>query len=152
MTQTITLLSLFMCKTFTERNEQKLWSETRTAQTFEINLLLAITFRFTMHIWVYFKATVNRTADSEMFKSEQMSTEGFQKFSVYPCPARKCLSLALNIVSFRFSSADINECTSSPCDANAKCSNTIGSYTCQCNSGYSGNGSACTGIWNIAYR
>ena len=41
--------------------------------------------------------------------------------------------------------ADVNECATSPCDANAACANTAGSYTCTCNSGYTGNGTSCTG-------
>ena len=40
---------------------------------------------------------------------------------------------------------DVNECVTSPCDANAACANTAGSYTCTCNSGYTGNGTSCTG-------
>ena len=39
---------------------------------------------------------------------------------------------------------DINECdTGSPCDVAAACNNTLGSFTCVCNAGYHGNGSAC---------
>lgn len=43
--------------------------------------------------------------------------------------------------------SDINECTSSPsaCDVNAQCTNTIGSYRCACNPGYTGNGKTCVG-------
>ena len=42
---------------------------------------------------------------------------------------------------------DINECSiSPPCHANAACNNTVGSYLCTCNQGYSGNGSNCSGI------
>ena len=40
---------------------------------------------------------------------------------------------------------DINECSISPCDTNARCTNTPGSYNCSCNSGYTGNGTHCTG-------
>ena len=40
---------------------------------------------------------------------------------------------------------DINECAASPCHHNASCTNTEGSYTCNCQSGYSGNGSICEG-------
>ena len=37
---------------------------------------------------------------------------------------------------------DVNECTDGtpPCDTNAACENTDGSYTCTCNDGYTGDG------------
>ncbi|XP_072016725.1 uncharacterized protein [Amphiura filiformis] len=43
---------------------------------------------------------------------------------------------------------DINECNSitDNCDANAVCPNTVGSFACACNAGYSGNGITCTDI------
>lgn len=41
--------------------------------------------------------------------------------------------------------ADINECDSSPCDTNAECENTDGSFVCTCNIGYSGDGFTCQG-------
>ena len=42
--------------------------------------------------------------------------------------------------------ADIDECMAATdnCD-NANCDNTIGSFTCSCNQGYSGNGVNCVG-------
>ena len=41
---------------------------------------------------------------------------------------------------------DIDECSiSTPCDTNAQCLNTPGSYSCLCNAGYAGNGTHCTG-------
>ena len=41
---------------------------------------------------------------------------------------------------------DIDECSiSTPCDTNAQCSNTPGSYICSCNVGFTGNGTHCTG-------
>ena len=38
---------------------------------------------------------------------------------------------------------DINECNSNPCDTNATCTDVPGSFICACNSGFSGDGSAC---------
>ena len=42
---------------------------------------------------------------------------------------------------------DINECLTNNggCHTNATCTNTIGSFTCACKSGYSGNGRNCSG-------
>ena len=42
---------------------------------------------------------------------------------------------------------DNNECAdgTNNCHANAACTNTDGSFTCACNTGYSGNGVTCTG-------
>ncbi|XP_022809656.1 protein jagged-1-like [Stylophora pistillata] len=43
---------------------------------------------------------------------------------------------------------DIDECSTSiwPCDVNADCHNTNGSYSCSCKSGFIGNGKTCTDI------
>ena len=42
---------------------------------------------------------------------------------------------------------DIHECNENvdDCDADATCTNTLGSYTCSCNIGYSGDGFSCDG-------
>ena len=42
---------------------------------------------------------------------------------------------------------DVNECSdlSHECDVNAVCSNTVGSNTCRCRSGLTGDGFRCTG-------
>ena len=42
---------------------------------------------------------------------------------------------------------DIDECEidSDSCDVNAECSNTYGSYMCQCLPGFSGDGQSCSG-------
>ena len=44
--------------------------------------------------------------------------------------------------------SDINECSVNRggCHVNADCQNEPGSYSCTCKTGYSGNGSNCTGI------
>ncbi|XP_019613704.1 PREDICTED: aggrecan core protein-like [Branchiostoma belcheri] len=39
--------------------------------------------------------------------------------------------------------ADPDECLTSPCDPNADCTNTIGSFTCECHSDYYGDGFTC---------
>ena len=47
--------------------------------------------------------------------------------------------------------ADIDECSSADlntCDTeNGICVNTDGNYTCECSDGFTGNGSACTGMY-----
>ena len=41
---------------------------------------------------------------------------------------------------------DENECAmESTCHFNAACNNTIGSYKCTCNKGFTGNGTICEG-------
>jgi len=99
----------------------------------------------------YFKKPVNRVplgsipelaAESckEIKMSEEETTSGMYWLS----------SINPGIPSIAFcnmTTEDINECTSSPpaCNINAQCSNTIGSYRCTCNPGYTGNGKTCTG-------
>ena len=43
-------------------------------------------------------------------------------------------------------SVDIDECQSANiCDIHAECINTAGNYSCDCNTGYSGDGVNCSG-------
>ena len=44
--------------------------------------------------------------------------------------------------------SDIDECSgdSSPCDENADCTNSDGSYSCTCKQGFDGDGDSCKGI------
>ena len=51
-------------------------------------------------------------------------------------------------VNFIYGFPDMNECKrNQPCDVNAICTNTEGSYVCTCHPGYTGNGLSCTGTW-----
>lgn len=47
-----------------------------------------------------------------------------------------------------FSSTDVDECSakSTPCDSNADCSNSDGSFSCTCKQGFTGDGRVCQGI------
>ena len=42
---------------------------------------------------------------------------------------------------------DLDECRTHThnCDVNADCLNTVGSYSCTCNAGYTGDGQTCSG-------
>ena len=50
-----------------------------------------------------------------------------------------------NLLSVKFCSTDVDECELSFCSANANCTNTEGSYMCQCQIGFSGDGYICSG-------
>ncbi len=51
------------------------------------------------------------------------------------------------IIQFIIVLSDVDECTDSShnCDSNAVCNNTVGSFSCSCKAGYSGDGVTCTG-------
>lgn len=40
----------------------------------------------------------------------------------------------------------MDECLTDVCDVNANCTDTDGSYVCQCIAGYSGDGITCPGV------
>ena len=49
------------------------------------------------------------------------------------------------------STVDIDECLATPCHSDADCSNSSGSYTCTCKTGYTGDGHTnCTGLYEFA--
>ena len=54
------------------------------------------------------------------------------------------------IIVYFSQTLDIDECvTDSPCSSNAECKNTEGSFMCECNSGFVGDGFNCTGNRSI---
>ena len=48
--------------------------------------------------------------------------------------------------------SDINECLGDPCDTNATCHNTNGSFVCTCDNHFSGNGFNCTRLCENGYQ
>ena len=48
--------------------------------------------------------------------------------------------------------SDDNECLTNPCHSAANCTNTIGSFECECLEGYSGNGLVCQGTYYTYVR
>ena len=57
--------------------------------------------------------------------------------------------IAKKTIQIQFFLLEIDECSKSSlnnCDKNAVCTNTAGSFTCACKSGFSGDGKTCTGI------
>ena len=58
---------------------------------------------------------------------------------------KTCLPLLATLIHIHC--ADIDECMGeNPCHPNAECNNTAGSYTCQCASGFFGDGTTCEGM------
>ncbi len=47
--------------------------------------------------------------------------------------------------------SDINECVGNPCDDNADCVDTPGSFTCTCRDGFTGDGFTCEGTVSFAF-
>ena len=71
-----------------------------------------------------------------------------------PCIIFKQASLAKKVIFFFDKKPqcayflDLYECTtgSHSCGVNPVCQNTVGSYKCSCNAGYTGDGRPCNGI------
>ena len=54
-----------------------------------------------------------------------------------------CIGLFFAIITY-YVYSDINECDSiNPCNDNATCADTFGSFTCTCNAGFTGDGTVC---------
>ena len=54
------------------------------------------------------------------------------------------------IIKYIYVFSDIDECKGNhSCHVNATCTNTNGSYVCECRPGFNGNGQNCTGEFNL---
>ena len=73
--------------------------------------------------------------------------------SASSAPEKSKLTITLNILKdITLTCLDIDECPLSPCDENANCTDTVGSFECKCNDGYSGSGKTCEGMkTNLCY-
>ena len=97
------------------------------ALRFDLKWILPIRCKFLVplhYIWFYFKVT---------FILQNLT---------------RCSPISLiNFYCFVF--LDKDECTlkEDDCDVNAACTDTTGSFTCTCNSGYTGDGKSCTSKW-----
>ena len=58
----------------------------------------------------------------------------------------------LFIILMNFSDLDECDFNASTCHSNARCSNTIGSYHCNCDTGFIGDGFNCTGNVHELYK
>ncbi|KAI6214615.1 NIDogen [Aphelenchoides besseyi] len=60
-------------------------------------------------------------------------------------PKFRCVGEKKRVIdSNKILSTDANECARNPCDRNADCENTVGSYNCRCREGFNGDGKQCT--------
>ena len=71
---------------------------------------------------------------------------------VMVCSYITCTQLLLHIMRCRYTASDINECTSRAHNCAQVCTNTAGSFTCSCNSGYTleADGHSCSGIVHVS--
>ena len=70
------------------------------------------------------------------------------------CTSRSTEDVSLSAPIIHFFVSDVNECEldTDDCDENAECTDTIGSFNCTCNFGYSGNGTfCCESCWLSVY-
>jgi len=58
-----------------------------------------------------------------------------------------CSFISVDCTTLNKLLVDINECETNNggCAAQASCTNTVGSFTCKCKSGYTGDGKSCKG-------
>ena len=79
--------------------------------------------------------------EMEHFVKVYKNSDMLYFISVYVIQVKSLLSISLYITS------DIDECSldPSPCDENADCTNSEGSFSCTCKQGFTGDGEVCQG-------
>ena len=110
------------------------------------NLVGPFSTEFLFRLRRYIKHSRQFNHISKHLKSSSFSGIFNSLLDVWNCGQTR--SFVFDILRLSYSS-DINECKNGThdCDQdNGTCSNTPGSYTCQCRPGYTGNGRNCSGI------
>lgn len=81
-----------------------------------------------------------------------MEVNNTERYST-PVSGNKKTSISLFFFLFTLNFTDIDECASVPsaCDVNAACSNSEGSYSCECKRGFTGNGTICEGSLSVHF-
>ena len=64
----------------------------------------------------------------------------------YVCNGKSILLLCMIDYHYFLCFLEIDECLIDPCDSNATCTNTNGSYICECNTGFTGTGFNCSSM------
>ena len=76
-----------------------------------------------------------------MFLYSNLYCNNHLKLGSYECKCSNGFKMSANNVC-----EDVDECAENICDANAVCSNTVGSFTCECKAGYQGDGLECNNV------
>ena len=99
-----------------------------------------------VHKWLYYHANICLTPRPDYvpsFYSRKILKDMNDCLTFFMVSSWKATKLPKQFIVC----LDENECKAGThsCDANAQCSNTIGSFTCTCLKGFSGNGLVCSG-------
>ncbi|XP_065071781.1 uncharacterized protein LOC135696328 isoform X2 [Rhopilema esculentum] len=84
--------------------------------------------------WTYFSTRYDEKHIGELCRATDPCRTGEQCFDTCTCPGYQCI--------------DNDECRTGAhsCHPKANCINTVGSFSCKCNAGFSGDGTVCTDI------